>query len=135
MEYNTRTLKQKQKRGATTVYLKNTDKKALIKECGDAACLLFEYYLSKSGIKDFEYTDAKSAYALGWTERKVRSVRGKLTKAKYYAQRTATYADKRKVITTYLGKEQVNQLPEKEAVDRSPKDNVETEEVTTYETK
>jgi len=105
-EYNTRA-KRSRKR-TQTLYLSSEQKKEIITECGDAACLLFEYYLSKAGIPDFEFTDAKASNSLGWKQSKVKDVRLKLTKANYYHKASARYTDNRYLSTTYLGKAEVS---------------------------
>lgn len=105
--YITKALKQKSKRVPTTMYLTLSDKRKLMEECNDASVILFEYYLSKAGIEEFMYTDEKAAMALGWSKRKVEETRKKLTKAGYFFQRKGKYSNGTKIITTYLGKDQV----------------------------
>lgn len=92
------------------MYLLLEDKKNLMAECGDAATILFEYYLSRAGMEEYEYTDAKSAAALGWSVRKVEETRKKLTKAGYFFQQYGRYNTGAKIITTYLGKEPVSKI-------------------------
>ena len=110
--YYTHTSKQKQFRKASKVYLKLEDKREIMSDIGDAALILFEYYLSKSGTPNFDYSDKKAANALGWTIRKVLDVRLKLTKAGYFLQRKGKYNDGSLIVTTYLGKEEVSKTKE-----------------------
>jgi hypothetical protein len=111
-KYNfiTKALKQKSKRRPTSMYLRLEDKKELMAECGDAATILFEYYLSKAGMEEYEYTDSKVSNALGWSLRKVQETRKKLTKAGYFFQQFGRYNKGNKIITTYLGKAQVESI-------------------------
>ena len=111
--YITRCIKQKSKRRPTNMYLRLEEKKHLMKECGDAATILFEYYLSKAGMENYEYTDSKCAIALGWSTRKVQETRLKLTKAKYFLQRKGKLQGGA-VVFTYLGKDKVNKQLEVE---------------------
>ena len=89
------------------MYLTLDNKRELMSECGDAATILFEFYLSKAGIEEYEYADDKAARALGWSIRKVQETRKKLTRAGYFKQRTGRYSNGGKIITTYLGKAMV----------------------------
>jgi len=108
--YITRSIKQKSKRRPTSMFLRLEDKKDLMKECGDAAMILFEYYLSKAGLENYEYTDQKCGLALGWSTRKVQETRLKLSRAGYFLQRKGKLQGGT-VIFTYLGKDKVkNQL-------------------------
>jgi len=109
-EYPTRAKKSTRK--STTMYLKLTEKKELIQECGDAALILYEYWLLKAGIPDFQFTDYKSAKALGWSQSKATQIRLKLTKADYFHEASARYTDGRHVTTSYLGKEMVKEIKE-----------------------
>jgi len=109
-EYPTRVKRSKKK--VTTMYLTQQEKRELIKECGDAALILFEFYLSKAGAPDYQYTDEKSGIALGWSTRKSKDVRLKLTKTGYFYEATARYGDGRHVTTTYLKKETVRDVEE-----------------------
>ncbi len=93
------------------MYLRLQDKVEIMQDCNsDAAVILFEYYLSKAGIEEFEFSDYKASHALKWSERKVQEVRKKLTKAGYFLQKKGNYRDGRKIITTYLGKEKTKEF-------------------------
>jgi len=87
------------------MYLRLQDKVEIMENCkSDSAVILFEYYLSKAGIEEFEFTDDKAAHALKWSVRKVQEVRKRLIKAGYFLQKKGTYNDGRKIVTTYLGR-------------------------------
>jgi len=93
------------------MYLRLKDKVEIMNRCNsDSAVILFEYYLSKAGIEDFEFTDKKAAHALEWSIRKVQEVRKKLIKAGYFLQKKGTYHDGRKIVTTYLGREKTEEF-------------------------
>lgn len=94
------------------MYLTLSDKKTLMAECGDASTILFEYYLSKAGMEEYEYTDEKVSRALGWSVRKVQENRKRLTKAGYFFQQHGKYNSGTKIITTYLGKDPVSKIKE-----------------------
>ncbi len=91
----------------TKVYLSIKENRELIETLGDAAALLFSFYLRKYGTPDYLYQDIDVARSIGWTQRKVQDVRRKLIKGGLFYQATATYPDRRKVTTTYLGKQKV----------------------------
>jgi len=104
-EYPTRY--QISKKRIQTVYLTWIQKKEIMAECGDAAVILFEFFLSKAGIRDYQYTDGKAGKVLGWKDSKVKKVRLKLRSAGYFYEESASYTHGRKVTTTYLGKQEV----------------------------
>lgn len=74
-------------------------------------------YYSKAGIPNFEFTDTKSAAALGWSQRKVKDIRLKLTKAHWYYEASGKYTDGRSIKTFYLGKQTVTKHKEIEHKD------------------
>jgi len=94
-----------QKRKTITMYLKSKEIKEVVTECGEAACLLYQYYVSKVGAKSFEYTDVKSAAYFGWKPSKAKALRLKLIKANLFRQDVGTLASGRKTVFTYLGKD------------------------------
>lgn len=89
---------------------KAQDKKDIIQACGDAACLLFEYYLSKANMGEFVYTDTKSATALGWKQSKAKKTRLRLTREGWYAQdKFNSPSSGNKMVVDYLGKDTVSE--------------------------
>lgn len=104
-EYPTRY--QTSKKRIQNVYLTWIQKKEIMAECGDAAVILFEFFLSKAGIRDYQYTDSKAGKVLGWKNSKVKNVRLKLRSAGYFYEKSAGYSDGSKITTTYLGKREV----------------------------
>jgi hypothetical protein len=113
MEYNVFPLKQKKNRGATKVYLTLKDKVEIMKECGDASLILFDFYLTKTSYmngteKGYDYMDdAKTAKSLGWSKFKVRDNRQKLMKNNWMKIVKGRYNNGKKIIKTFLGKEVV----------------------------
>ena len=86
------------------MYLSAQDIKDLVQECGEASCLLFQYYTSNAGIDGFEYTDEKSAKYFGWKESKAKQLRLKLSQANWFYQVSGKLNNGKKIINTYLGK-------------------------------
>ena len=105
VEYSIRSLKPK-KRKTTMIYLSIKEKKEVILECGDSALIMYDFYISKGGARDYQFSDGKTATALGWDERKAQRIRLKLEKSKYI--KTIPFRNGKKLhIVTYLGKENV----------------------------
>lgn len=98
--------KHKKQRRPTNVYVSAKQRRQLMTEVGDAGCILFSYYLEKSGIKDFIYSDEQSAADLGWNTHKVKRNRLALTKNGWYWQRNLKDRTGN-VQITHLGKETV----------------------------
>ena len=105
-EFTTKADRQSSKK-VTNMYLTLKQKKELIKTVGDSGLILMEYYLLKAGIPNFEFTDGKTASALGWKERKVQINRLKLTKAGWYYETSGRYSDGRHLTTYYLGEDEI----------------------------
>jgi len=90
------------------IYLTWKEKVKLMKECGDAAVILLEFYMSKAGLPGYVYSDEKSAKSLDWTIHKVKKVRLKLQRANYYnLEIISDYRRKVKSKMFYLGKDAV----------------------------
>ena len=109
IEFNTHIERKKTARSASKMYLSAQDIKNLVQECGEASCLLYQYYTSKAGIDGFEYTDAKSAKYFGWKESKAKQLRLKLSKANWFYQVSGKLNNGKKIINTYLGKNVVQE--------------------------
>ena len=105
--YSTKPKTQKSNRRATKVYLLQKERQDLMKECGDAALILYEYYLSKAGVPLYSFADEIVAPKLGWNIYKVKKNRLKLIKSNYFRQVSGRLNDGRKVTVTYLDKEEV----------------------------
>ena len=93
-------------------YLSNIERKALIAECGDAACMLFEFYLrmaAKTTPNPEDFADSNAAEYFGWDKQKAKRNRLKLVKARWFDTANFKYFDKRKGISFYVGKESVPQ--------------------------
>lgn len=90
-------------------YLTASERKELIHDHGDAACLLFEYYLRMASIGDEQITDTTAADYFGWSIQKVQRNRLALMKSGWYSQARYNMPNKRKGITYYIGKDAVRQ--------------------------
>jgi hypothetical protein len=91
------------------VYVNDEEREELIRLNANAY-ILFEYYLQSYNNprnRDNRFTDEKAAKILGWTTRKVAGIRKKLETAGWYYQVSGVYSDKRKITSTYLGKQKV----------------------------
>ena len=107
----TRVMHKKKARGETKVYVSAEERKQLIQALGDAAAILFTYYVEKSGITGYDYADEKAAKALGWHTAKVKRNRLALTKAGWFKQITMKQpTTKQKVTITYLGPEMTSKV-------------------------
>lgn len=106
MYYSVKPLKQNRTR-TTKMYLEDKDRKEIISECGDAAYILMEYYVEKGGIPEFEYTDEKAAFNLGWSNRKVKDIRLKLQRAEYYLKVKGKLSTGAQTEYVFLGRDNV----------------------------
>jgi len=109
IEFNTHAERQKTNRSAGKLYTSASNIKDLVTQCGEAGCLLYQYYLSKAGIDNFQYTDEKSAKYFGWKESKAKKVRQKLDKANWHYQVAGSLNNGTKTVHTYLGQEVVRE--------------------------
>lgn len=72
------------KRKTIMAYLTSEQKREVIQECGDSALILYEYFVSKGNIDNFEFTDVKSSRSLGWAVAKTQRIRLVLEKHNYF---------------------------------------------------
>lgn len=100
---------QTRQRGVTKKYLTEKDKRELGQLAGDAAVLLFDHYLSKTGLDNYLPTDEKAANCLGWKTSKAKNVRLKLARAHWFHQTKNTLNDGTKLTMTFLGPDAVNE--------------------------
>lgn len=85
-------------------YLTDTERKSLIAACGEAAYLLFEYYIRMSSLNVPEtIDDNKIANYFGWTVPKAQRVRLRLIKKGWLDQAKYTLSNGNKGITYYIG--------------------------------
>jgi len=98
----------KSKVTTTRYYLDADERRALIEDCGDAAVLLFEYYIRLSSIKDLKpITDQTTADYFGWTKDKVRRLRRALVNKNWFRSSSFRHSNGIKGVTYYLGQEMV----------------------------
>ena len=114
-QYSVRNIKPK-KRRMSMYYLTIKEKKDVMVECGDASLIMYEFYISKGGAQDYQFSDNKTANTLGWDISKAKRIRLKLEKADYIF--TRTYSDKKgKFIVTYLGKDNTQHAKQPDFID------------------
>lgn len=78
----------------TVQVMEEDDWRKLNQECGDAACVLYSYYLSTTLTDSFSVTDTDVAKDIGWPIRKVQNTRRKLRKYKWIEEsKGVNYAD------------------------------------------
>ena len=91
-----------------TKYLTAEERRQMIKSCGDAAVLLFDYYLKMASLNEpEEVDDDKASLYFGWTRQKAQRLRIRLTKAGWIDRTRYTLNNGNKGITYYIGKEAV----------------------------
>jgi hypothetical protein len=98
MYYNTETIKQSRRKN-TMVYLTLAQKREVVRLVNEAGLYLLDFYLSKSGVPRYEYTDEKTALAVGWTVKKVSDYRRKLINVDLFRQEVYGTGDQKAVIT------------------------------------
>jgi len=88
-------------------YLSDEDRRKVIKETGEAGCLLLDYYLRLAGREHCEITDKVTAFHFGWTEQKAKRYRRNLTQHGWFRQVKFNSANGRKPVSYYVGKDSV----------------------------
>ena len=81
------------------VYLTLAQKREVVELVNEAGLYLLDFYLSKSGVPQYEYTDDKTAKAIGWTTKKTADYRRKLEHNDLFRQETYGSGDKKAVVT------------------------------------
>lgn len=89
------------RRKNTMVYLTLAQKREVVNLVNEAGLYLLDFYLSKSGVPQYEFTDEKTAKAVGWTVKKTADYRRKLEHADLFRQETYGSGEK-KAIVTYI---------------------------------
>ena len=90
-------------------FLSDIERKQLIADLGDPACMLYEYYLRMASIGDVQLTDKSASEYFGWSERKAKRNRLALDRAGWFRQAKATYSDGRKAMSYYIGQDAVSE--------------------------
>jgi hypothetical protein len=80
-------------------YLTLAQKKEVVALINEAGLYLLDFYISKVGVPQYEYTDEKTAKAIGWTVKKVADYRRKLEKVDLFRQDTYGSGESKAVIT------------------------------------
>ena len=91
------------------MYLTQSERRALLAACGDAALLLLEYYIRMASLKEKEeITDEKAANYFGWRPEKAKRIRQKLIKAGWFDQARITLHKGGRGIVYFIGQEPVS---------------------------
>jgi len=118
MEENTRShtvdeITMKCRKNAKAIYTKyfisGRERKQLIQELGDAACMLYEYYLRMASKGDEPLTDEAASDYFGWNIHKAKRNRLALIRAGWFRQVRSTYSDGRRGMTLYIGESAVTE--------------------------
>jgi len=88
-------------------FIADKERKELITNLGDAACMLYEYYLRMASIGDVEITDTTTAGYFGWNIHKAKRNRLALVRAGWFRSARSNFSDGRKGMTYYVGKDAV----------------------------
>lgn len=100
------------RKNAKEIYSKymisDRERRTIINSEGDAACMLYEYYLRMASKGNTPLTDQHAADYFGWTPSKVQRNRLALTRAGWFRQVRGTYSDGRKTISYYIGESAVS---------------------------
>ena len=89
-------------------YLSSEERKEILK-LGEAACLLYEFYLRMASIPQQSMEDDVAIKYFGWNIHKVRRYRQVLHKNGWFNSVRFTYTNSNKGITYYVGKNAVRQ--------------------------
>lgn len=90
-------------------FISDIERKHLIKDLGDAACMLYEYYLRMAAVGNRELCDILAADYFGWNTYKVKRNRLALARAGWFRQVRSSFSDGRKGLTYYIGEEAVTE--------------------------
>lgn len=85
-------------------YISRLEQHELTGLIGDAAVLLYMYYLRMASVEHPVISDESTAWSLGWTARKVRRYRTALSKHGWYRQVSYTRTDGIRGIEYHIGK-------------------------------
>ena len=81
--YITKGLKNKRRKNTMT-YLTQQEKRSIYLDCGERALVLYEFYVSKQNVPEYDFSDSKASEATGLSLRKVQDTRRVLEKAGYF---------------------------------------------------
>jgi hypothetical protein len=98
MYYTTEVIRQSRRKNTMT-YLTLAQKREVVKLINEMALYLLDFYLSKAGVPQYEYTDEKTANAIGWSLKKVSEYRRKLEANDLFRQESYGSGEHKAVIT------------------------------------
>ena len=82
----------------------------IMKNCSDAALILYEHYLSKTKLEGDTLSDENIAEELDWNVYKVAKNRRNLVDHGYFLQVNGKLSDKRKITVTYLDPKLIHEI-------------------------
>jgi hypothetical protein len=100
MYYTTEVIRQSRRKNTMT-YLTLAQKREVVKLINEMALYLLDFYLSKSGVPQYEYTDERTANAIGWSVKKVGEYRRKLEVHDLFRQ-VSYGSGQHKAVITYV---------------------------------
>lgn len=99
----------KSNRAVYTKYeVQKEERQDILKNLGDAALLLYQYYLRMESMQNIPMEDDEAAHYLLWSKRKTARIRKQLIKAKYFKKIVFISSKGKKTVTYYIGQEEVN---------------------------
>jgi hypothetical protein len=100
MYYTTENLRTSRKK-TTMAYLTLAQKREVVNLINEAGLYLLDFYISKGSVPQYEYTDARTALAIGWNLKKVADYRRKLESVDLFRQEVYGSGE-HKAVVTYL---------------------------------
>jgi hypothetical protein len=97
----------------TKYFVSDRERRQLISSIGDAAYMLFEYYLRMASIGDQELTDDNAALYFGWSTQKAKRNRLALSRAGFFRSTNGKLSDGTKTIHYYIGEDAVSESLER----------------------
>jgi len=97
-------------RGDKRTSLPLAAKVEIMNNCGDAALILYEFYLYKGNLEGYTFSDEEVAKELDWNVYKVAKNRRKLIKHEYFLQVHGKFSDKRKITVTYFDSKNIHEI-------------------------
>jgi hypothetical protein len=101
-------------------FLSDRERRELISDIGDAACMLYEYYLRMASIGDRELSDTQVAGYFGWSKYKAKRNRLALIRAGWFRSTKGVFSDGRKLMSYYIGQDAVQESRQGRGVAQRP---------------
>lgn len=91
----------------TKYYMSDAERRQIIDQVGDPACMLYDYYLRMASIGEQELTDQAAAEYFGWSEQKAKRNRLALARAGFFRSAGGRLSDGKRTIYYYIGEDAV----------------------------